>query len=49
MSTSTLTNYWLRRENAAVYIKIVDWAQRHDLKVEELTREHIFEALKYKP
>jgi hypothetical protein len=43
-----LTNYWLRRERLTIYAKIADWAHKHSIMVEKLTRRQIIEAVKYK-
>jgi len=45
----TTSNYWLRKDREPLLIKIVDWAQRNNKLVEELTKEDLIEAIKYKP
>ena len=40
-----LKNFWLQKIREKQLLKIVEWAQRHNKKVEKLTKEEIKEAL----
>jgi len=41
-----LLNFWLLKAKEKSLLKIVDWAQRNQRKVEELTEAEIREALR---
>jgi hypothetical protein len=41
-----LRNFWLVKAKEKNLLKIVEWAQRNGLKVENLTRKEVIEALK---
>ena len=40
-----LRNFWLVKAKEKTLLKIVEWAQKHQRKVEELTFDEIKEAL----
>lgn len=41
-----LINFWLLKAKEKNLLKIVDWAQRNQRKVEELTKSDMREALR---
>jgi hypothetical protein len=40
------TNIWLRKTKEIQLLKIVEWAQRNKIKVENLTEDNINDALR---
>lgn len=45
---SVFINYW-KKEKESIIIKIVDWAHRNHIKVENLTKDQIKQAVKGRP
>jgi hypothetical protein len=43
-----MSNFWLIKEKEPVYLRIVKWAQKNDIKVESVTKQQILEVLKMK-
>lgn len=41
-----LRNYWLNKHNEKNILKVIEWAQRNDRKVESLSHTEIIEAVK---
>ena len=40
------TNIWLRKTKEIQLLRVVEWAQRNKVKVEDLTQDNIDDALK---
>lgn len=45
MDLEKLTNVWLRKTIETKLIRIVEWAQRNEIMVEDITEENVKEAL----
>lgn len=43
-----MSKYWLLKEKEAGYLRIIRWAQRNQVKVEELTIQQIIDVLRMK-
>jgi hypothetical protein len=43
-----MSNFWLIKEKETVYLRIVKWAQRNNIRVEFVTKQQIIEVLKMK-
>jgi hypothetical protein len=43
-----MANYWLLLEHQAAYLRVVRWAQKNRIKVEDLTYAQINEVLRMK-
>jgi len=41
-----LRNFWLVKRREKLILKVVEWAQRNNKKVEHLTKDDIKEAIK---
>lgn len=41
-----IKNFWLIKSREKQFLKIIEWAQRHNKKMEELTKKDIIKALK---
>ncbi len=41
-----LNNFWLQKIREKSLIKVVEWAQKYNLKVESLSRSQVMEAIK---
>ena len=41
-----MTNFWLAKENEEKWLKVVRWAQKNRIKVEDLSKNQIEEILK---
>jgi len=43
---SILTNHWLGQAKEKWLIKVVEWAQKQGIKIENLSKKQILEAIK---
>lgn len=39
-------NFWLAKQNEKNILKVVEWAHRQEIKIENLTKDNIVEAMK---
>ncbi len=41
-----MNNFWLIKEKEATYLRIIRWAHRNGVRIEDITNKQILEVLK---
>jgi uncharacterized SAM-dependent methyltransferase len=44
-SETNLRNFWLTKKYEKNILRVIEWAHRQDLKIQNLTKKNIYEAL----